>query len=67
MFQGNPYDNIMLEAVHELQQSLKVVPPSKLNVLRWLSTLLRQRRAVLRLSLPERNYPKTLLVEEECA
>jgi hypothetical protein len=66
MFHGNPYDNVMIEAVHELDKGLKP-GPKPLNLWRWISTMLRQRRAVSRLALPQNGYPQNLRVEEECA
>ncbi len=65
MFHGNPYDNVMIEAVHELDKGLKP-GPALLNVWRWIATIVRQRRAVSRLALPENSYPTVLRVEEEC-
>lgn len=48
MFQGNPYDSVILEAVHELHQGLRL-RPAPLNLLRHIRLMLRQRRAVTRL------------------
>jgi hypothetical protein len=48
MFHGNPYDNVMIEAVHELHQGLRV-KPAPINLFRHISLFLRQRRAVTRL------------------
>ena len=67
MFHGNPYDNVMIEAVHELHHDLRKRPLRvNLNLLRWANAFLRQRRAVIRLSLPDSSYPKAVLIEEEC-
>jgi hypothetical protein len=67
MFHGNPYDNVMIEAVHELDHDLRTRPLRvHLNPLRWISAYLRQRRALIRLSLPDNSYPKVVLIEEDC-
>jgi hypothetical protein len=68
MFQGNPYDNVMLEAIHELDKGLKAGPAAlRLNLLGRVSAFLRQRRAVSRLALSQSGYPKSLRIEEESA
>ena len=68
MFHGNPYDNVMIEAIHELHQQLRPAPPlARPNLLRRAQAFLRQRRAVIRLSLPDSSYPKVVVIEEESA